>query len=424
MTANDKSDIWEAPRLPRLYPIFVDRDQQIQIILDALRPDSRISLVLVEGPRGIGKTSLTSEIARQCWTEKVFRKIVWVRVRDNFLTANRIVWQSNIRRSFGEVLSAIADEFGHYHAADQSSRQDWQTIYYLLAQQPTLLCLDNLEALSDSELDIFADFLRCPPTTLKCLVTSGKRLDIDGALPIQLGPLGREHAINFIRYMAIHYGLEITNSHMRKVCDVTYGNPGAMGWLMALVGRSGLSIEDALNKALRESQDNFLSFCFDETVKTLDQSVRRLLLILARIPKPLSPDGIQKIAKMPSTELREGLQKLSQLFLVYSDSLGQYWLAPLPGAYVKDLADSLGYGRLDYVDHSYFERPFWRSKISAQFLGLTCPVTRQPLKLGGEIVVCGNCFTVYSAAGWEYVEECPVCAQSYEEVTGKWSQER
>src|SRR5262249_56389337 len=97
--------------LPSLQPFF-GRENELERIADALDPESRTWGALIDGPGGMGKTSLAVRAAYDC-PPGSFARIIFVSVKDRELEDDGVrALGALIVPGFIGMLSEIAPELG------------------------------------------------------------------------------------------------------------------------------------------------------------------------------------------------------------------------------------------------------------------------------------------------------------------------
>jgi hypothetical protein len=148
--------------LPRLQPFF-GRTEELKQIDEALDPESRTWGALIDGPGGMGKTSLAVRAAYDCPPGQ-FQRIIFVSVKDRELDDDGVRTLGGfVLPGFLEMLNELARELGQ---PDITKAPEDQRIRLLLdALRPTqaLLILDNLESLTKDDRDQLFTFAKRLP---------------------------------------------------------------------------------------------------------------------------------------------------------------------------------------------------------------------------------------------------------------------
>ncbi|MCA1615424.1 MAG: DUF4062 domain-containing protein [Acidobacteria bacterium] len=132
--------------LPRLQPFF-GREAELAQIREALDPDNRTWGALIDGPGGMGKTSLAVRAAYDCTPEQ-FKRIVFVSVK------NRELDDDGVRElgvfvlpGFLEMLNELSRELDRADITKAPEDERIRLLLEALRDEQTLLILDNLESL-------------------------------------------------------------------------------------------------------------------------------------------------------------------------------------------------------------------------------------------------------------------------------------
>jgi predicted ATPase/class 3 adenylate cyclase len=153
--------------LPHQLSSFIGRDQAIHELADLV---SRIRLVTLTGPGGIGKTRLALAVAHE--TQHMFTEGVWL-VRLESLAEGNLV-----PGAVGSVLGV----------AEQASPRLLDTVGRAIGSKHMLLLLDNCEHLIESCAEV-ADKLLQSCSSLHILATSREPLGIPGEAMRRIPPL-------------------------------------------------------------------------------------------------------------------------------------------------------------------------------------------------------------------------------------------
>ncbi|RRR98463.1 helix-turn-helix transcriptional regulator [Glycomyces terrestris] len=149
---------------------FIGRDAELRAVGAAVASSRLVSLV---GPGGCGKTRLAIRAAR----DAAFEGRHWV---DLSATADPLA-----------VPELVADALGVLRTAD---RDGIGVLAGRLAEQRTLLCLDNCEHVREAAADVVGELLRrCPLLTVLC--TSREPLRLPGEAVWRVPPMSREDSV-------------------------------------------------------------------------------------------------------------------------------------------------------------------------------------------------------------------------------------
>src|SRR5262249_9202249 len=233
--------------LPSLQPFF-GREEELHKIADALDPESRTWGALIDGPGGMGKTSLAVRAAYDASPEQ-FEKIVFVSLKSRELDDDGVRDLSGFLISgLAELFNELARELSHGHIAKAPEDQRPRLLLDALRDTRTLLVLDNLESLLKSERDIVFTFVKKLPPGCKAILTSRVRIG-SGAEELILERLSEDAALGTVAKLAE------TNPALAKVSDddrrllyrETTGKPLLLRWTAGQIGRgSCVTFHDAI----------------------------------------------------------------------------------------------------------------------------------------------------------------------------------
>jgi hypothetical protein len=133
--------------LPRLQSFF-GRERELAAIREALDPESRTWGALIDGPGGIGKTSLAIRAAYDCPPGQ-FQRITFVSLKSRELDDDGVREIGGFLLSgLLEMLNELARELGQADIAKAPEDQRIRLLLDALRFERVLLVLDNLESLT------------------------------------------------------------------------------------------------------------------------------------------------------------------------------------------------------------------------------------------------------------------------------------
>ncbi len=168
--------------LPAALTPLVGREPDILRITDSLTPQSPMRLATLTGPGGIGKTELSLAAGRRLFDTYGGR--VW------FVSLAGIDNPRFIGKAIQDALgiATYGNDF-----LDISSTA--------FGEDPNLLILDNLEQFADGGAHFVRRLLeRCP--SIKLLLTSRRKLNLDGEQLVSVPPLGEDAAVELFCQVA------------------------------------------------------------------------------------------------------------------------------------------------------------------------------------------------------------------------------
>jgi hypothetical protein len=350
----------------RSYAQFIGRERELAQLERLLlpHPRSRHFIVTIDGIGGVGKSALALELAYRYRDEydalppaERFDAIVWVSAKRTLLTARGIQQR---RQHFGTLddlfreLALVLDRPDIGRAGDNERRS---VVERILAEQRTLLLIDNLETVDDEEL---LTFLRELPDPTKALVTTRHRIDIAYALRLEGMP--EADARILMAGEAEARGVALDAALFGEFFRRTGGVPLAIIWSVGLMSL-GHSPEVVLRK-LGQGQSDIARFCFAESVGAIrGGDAHRLLLALALFERSVSREMLGTVAGLGEDVVGrdDGLATLLQLSLVNQKG-DRFKLLPLTHAYARE----------ELVQHPELAREL-RERWIAELTALTSP---------------------------------------------------
>ena len=222
--------------LPTLQPFF-GREDELKKIADALDPDSRTWGALIDGPGGMGKTSLAVRAAYDAPPD-VFEKIVFISLKTRELDDDGLRDLSGfILSGLVELLNELARELGCDDIVKAPDDQRPRLLLDALRGTQTLLVLDNLESLIKSERDTLLTFVKKLPAGCKAILTSRGRIG-SGAEELILEKLSEQAALATLAELATHNPLLAQTSEAERLTlyKQTAGKPLLLRWTAGQIG--------------------------------------------------------------------------------------------------------------------------------------------------------------------------------------------
>lgn len=148
--------------LPPLYSFF-GREKELKTIADALTPEARTWGALIDGPGGMGKTSLAVRAAELVPPNR-FKQIIFLSAKERELTADgQRPLKGFVLPSYLQMLNELANQLGQPELAKLAEEERTLRLQQKLQTADALLILDNLESLSSEHRDqLFAFVGRLP----------------------------------------------------------------------------------------------------------------------------------------------------------------------------------------------------------------------------------------------------------------------
>jgi tetratricopeptide (TPR) repeat protein len=326
--------------LPRLQPFF-GRETELAAIREALDPESRTWGALIDGPGGMGKTSLAVRAAYAC-EPNLFQRIIFISVKD------REMDDDGERRLSGfilsgllEMLNELARELEGPDSAIVKAPEDQRIRLLLDALRPTraLLILDNLESLSKDERDQLFTFVKRLPQGCKAILTSRRRIGSGSELLI-LQKLDEPAALETLADLARHNPLLAKTNEAERITLYrhTGGTPLLLRWVAGQLGRGSCrTFTDALHFLRSCPQDNDpLEFVFGDLVQEFAEEETRVLAALTYFTLPAKLEHIVELADLDEEAVETALRTLSNRSLVVPDQEEKYFaLVPMVADFLR-----------------------------------------------------------------------------------------
>ncbi len=324
--------------LPRLQPFF-RRTEELKQIAEALDPESRTWGALIDGPGGMGKTSLAVRAAYDCPPGQ-FQRIIFLSVKDRELDDDGVRKLGGfILPGFLEMLNELARELGQ---PDITKAPEDQRIRLLLdALRPThaLLILDNLESLTKGDRDQLFTFVKRLPQGCKAILTSRRRIGSSSDLLI-LEKLDQSAALEILADLAQHNPLLARTSEAERIALYTQtgGKPLLIRWVAGQLGQGSCrTFTDALNFLRSCPPDNDpLEFIFGDLAQEFTKDEEKVLVALTYFTLPAKVEHVAAVAGLDEEPVETALRTLANRSLVVPDQEEQHFaLVPMVADFLR-----------------------------------------------------------------------------------------
>jgi LuxR family glucitol operon transcriptional activator len=269
---------------------FLGRKEDRKKITDLIVSNTRVISIIGEG--GIGKTALAQrclyDILELCESQpednRIFDMILWVSLKTNRLTQSGAV---NIKNAITNSSEMFKDIHKNLAMDIEGSLDDiLKEILEYLETFKILLCIDNLETISSSEV---RDFLSQIPNNSKVVITTRMGLG-EIEYRFKLDKLNDKDSIELLRHMAkllnISSLLKKNTEALKIICKKLYNNPLLIKWYV-FNEASGNNMRDFLDKNSQSFKDA-LKFCFENLYDNLDSLEIDTISTIACIKKPVT----------------------------------------------------------------------------------------------------------------------------------------
>jgi tetratricopeptide (TPR) repeat protein len=321
MDANATRPALTPNNLPRLQ-YFFGRETDLKKIADALAEDARGWGALIDGPGGIGKTSLAVRAAELVPRGR-FRRIIFLSSKERELTADgQRSLGGFVIPSYLEILNAIARELDQADLAKSSEAERPSAIVRVLHDANVLLVLDNLETLPRTDRDQLFAFLNRLPRGCSAIVTSRRRADAS-AIAVRLDKLDWSAADELLTELARDNARlsQASDGERRSLYEETGGNPLLIRWITGQLGlghcRDISSALDFLRSA--PPGNDPLEFIFGDLLDTFTKNETQVLAALTHFTMGVEIKFIAELASINGAAAQGALIDLSSRALVLPD---------------------------------------------------------------------------------------------------------
>jgi len=322
--------------LPRL-DYFVGRDKELEIIKAALSPETRAWGALIDGPGGIGKTTLAIRAAHLAPANLFDRKIfITAKVRELTPEGEKKLTDFT-RPTYLAMLDELGKELGEEGLEKLPPDERPNEIRLALAGKKALIVFDNLETLPEEERTRLFQFLSRLPEGNKAIVTSRRRDDVDARI-IRLDRLSHEEAMQLIEELAKKYPRlqRATKDEHEKLYTITQGNPLFIRWITGQLGREGSklrTIEEAvafIDKAPKSNDP--LEYIFGDLLETFSPDETKVLAALTHFTQPAKLKWLSQMADLPERSTETALEDLADRSILIANIESKAFYLPLLAA--------------------------------------------------------------------------------------------
>jgi tetratricopeptide (TPR) repeat protein len=324
--------------LPRLQPFF-GRAQELAAIHDALDPEARTWGALIDGPGGMGKTSLAVRAAYDCPPGQ-FQRIIFLSVKDRELDDDGVRKLSGfILPGFLEMLNELARELGQPDIVKAPEDQRIRLLLDALRPAQVLLILDNLESLTKDDRDQLFTFVKRLPQGCKAILTSRRRIGSSSELLI-LEKLDQAAALETLADLARRNPLLARTSEAERIALYTQtdGKPLLLRWVAGQLGRGSCrTFTDALHFLRSCPPDNDpLEFIFGDLAQEFTAEETRVLVALTYFTLPATVAHIAELASLDEAPVETALRTLANRSLIVPDQEERaYALVPMVADFLR-----------------------------------------------------------------------------------------
>jgi len=324
-------------------PYFFGREQELDVIAEAISPEARTWGALIDGPGGIGKTALAIRAGYMAPAEDFDRKIfLSAKVRE-LTPAGEQKLEDFMLPNYTALLTELGRELGEENIGQIDPNARANEVKRALADVRALIIIDNVETFAEPERVRLYQFLSRLPPTCKAIVTSRRRADIDARV-VRLDRLERKDALDLIAALATsnRFLQKATEKERESLYEVAHGNPLLIKWAVGQLGRKGSqcrTIADAcefLASAPRDDDNDPLEYIFGDLLETFSESETAVLSALAHFTQPAIVKWITDVAGIAEPATVTALDDLTDRALLVSDEGAQsFFLPPLAATFLR-----------------------------------------------------------------------------------------
>ncbi len=298
--------------LPRLQSFF-GRTEELKQIAEALDPESRTWGVLIDGPGGMGKTSLAVRAAYACQPAQ-FDRIIFLSVKDRELEDDgERKLGGFLLPGFLEMLNELARELGKPEINKSPEDQRVRLLHDALRETKALLILDNLESLTKDDRDRLLTFVKRLPQGCKAILTSRRRIGSGSELLI-LEQLDEAAGLETLNDLARHNTLlaKTSEAERRALHQQTGGKPLLLRWVAGQLGRGSCrTLADALAFLRTCPPDNDpLEFTFGDLARDFTEAETKVLCALSYFSLPAEVKHLAELAELDEVAAEIALRTL------------------------------------------------------------------------------------------------------------------
>ncbi len=325
--------------LPSLQPFF-GREEELRIIADALDPASRIWGALIDGPGGMGKTSLAVRAAYDAPPEN-FERIIFITLKTRELDDDGERYLGGfILTGLQELYNELARELGQLEIPKATEGERPRMLLDALRGTKTLLLLDNLESLTRGDRGTILTFVKKLPLGCKAILTSRGRIG-SGAEELILGQLSQEAALDTLEELAQHNPTLRATSEAERITlyKQTAGKPLLLRWTAGQLGRGHCRTFTAAIEFLLSCPkgNDPLEFIFGDLVGEFSADEMKVIAALTYFAESARVKHIAPLAELEEEPCVKALDSLvNRSLAVPSEESHSYALVPMVAAFLRE----------------------------------------------------------------------------------------
>ncbi len=325
--------------LPKLQPFF-GRARELEKLRDALDAENRTWGAVIDGPGGMGKTSLAVRAALECPAGQ-FDRIIFISIKDRELEDDgEVKTQGNLIIShYTAMLHELARELGMPDFQRMPEGERVRAVLDALRDTRALLILDNLESFSREDRGHVLTLVKRLPEGCKAILTSRRRIG-SGADTLILEKLDQEAALETLAELAKHNPLLARTSEAERIAlyKQTGGKPLLLRWTAGQMGRGHCrTFADALAHLRSCPPGNDpLEFIFGDLAAEFTEEETKVLAALTYFTLPATVEHLAGVAGLEEDVTERALKGLANRSLMTPDEEErEYALVPLVAEFLR-----------------------------------------------------------------------------------------
>jgi Effector-associated domain 7/NB-ARC domain/TIR domain len=382
-TRNRKPEQPKEPcNLPRKsYTDFIGRKKEIAELLKRISPEYRQHITVISGIGGVGKTALAVEVASQCWNAKkngnnnngcipVFNSIIFTSSKTTEFVNTQILNRPEKEAQLTDIFRLISDVLDEPTITQVLATEQHRKVKEVLSKQSTLLIIDNMETLSDSERSNIVSFLNDVPQSTQVLITTREYIGYDS---IQIDSLTRKESYDLLTNQINNKDIktkDINDKDWRvKIYNRFRGIPIALIYAVGKLA-AGYQLAEIVDPKITSTTGELGKFYFESSIEGIRKTPSyQLLMTMAFFDKPPCREALTKVAGLTdgNSSTAEAIVKLKQLSLI-TEEKGRYEILPITLEYVIQELETIANNQFKLLARERWYE--WYFEFTKQYGGL------------------------------------------------------
>jgi transcriptional regulator with XRE-family HTH domain len=278
-TDKSRVTLWP-PSIPdERYYHLPGREQDLALLLTALRDLNGTPMVALDALGGMGKTSMAVELSRRALRERLFEGVVGESAKQELFVGGKIVRVNEATLAFDDLLDAVVRQLGRYELLTMASAEKQAAIAQLLQEHRYLVLVDNLETSKNAEALVW--HLHNLLGRSRALVTSRQQIRHDFVLSYSLKGLDIDDTLYFLQQdQQLRGGRQWQSLPREKLVEV-HALTGGAPLALKLVNAQARSFDlDLVLQQLRLAGGQLYSFIFRQSWLRLSPTAQRVLIYI------------------------------------------------------------------------------------------------------------------------------------------------